>query len=111
MAGRDGPTRLGEVAKKALAKHYKLVKDNNGVKEKNLLALLLPLGLAAPAINATLCPNLDAFGTTRGTHAHQAASAVLTPLDPETEYKRVKNVLADLIDLDVWLLGYMRRVR
>ena len=107
---QDAPHKFGELTEKAFAKYYKQVKDNNGVKEKNLLALFMPLGLPSSAVNATLLPNLDGFGSDRGTHAHHAASAVVTPLDPETEYKRVKNVLADLLDLDTWLVGYKRRI-
>lgn len=108
---QDAPHRFGELTEKAFAKYYKQVKDNNGVKEKNLLALFMPLGLPSSAIGPTLLPNLDGFGSVRGTHAHHAASAVVTPLDPENEYKRVKNVLADLLDLDAWLVGYRRRIR
>ena len=108
---QDAPHKFRELTEKAFAKYYKQVKDNNGVREKNLLALFMPLGLPSSAVGATLLPNLDGFGSDRGTHAHHAASAVVNPLDPETEYKRVKNVLADLLDLDTWLAVYRRQIR
>lgn len=111
MAGQDAPYRLADLTRKALEKYYKQVKDNNGIKEKNLLALFVPLGLPLSAVGTTLLPNLDDFGSTRGTHAHHAASAVVTPLDPETEYKRVRTVLDDLKDLDSWLGSCRRRIR
>lgn len=111
LGAHDAPHKFAEVTEKVFTKYYKQVKDNNGVKEKNLLALFMPLGLPSSAIGATLLPNLDVFGSVRGTHAHHAASAVVTPLDPETEHKRVKNVLADLLDLDAWLVGYKRQIR
>lgn len=107
----DSPTRLAVAVTKLFQSYYKLLKDNNGVKEKNLLALFGPLGMPASATGATLLPDLDAFGASRGAHAHQSARAVQTQLDPETEYKRVMNLLADLIDLDHWLVDYKRRIR
>lgn len=107
----DSPTRLATAIAKVFQKYYKILKDNNGVKEKNLLAIFAPLGMPASATGATLLPNLDAFGATRGTHAHQSAKAVQTQMDPEIEYKRVMNLLRDLEDLDRWLVDYKRRIR
>lgn len=111
IAAEDAPYKLDQKVNKAFTKYFKQLKDNNGVKEKNLLAIYMPLGLPSSAISPTLLPNLDAFGSDRGTHAHHSASAVRTPLDPETEYKRVQNVLTDLRDLDNWLSAYKRKIR
>jgi hypothetical protein len=111
LGGQDAPQRLADLVTRVFVKYYKQVKDNNGVKEKNLLSLFVPLGLPSSAIGTTLVQNLDAFGSDRGMHAHHAASVVVTPLDPETEYKRVQNVLNDLLDIDTWLVAYKRRIR
>jgi hypothetical protein len=108
---KDGPQRLAEASAKLFQKYYKQINDNNGIKEKNLLTLFGPLGVPATALGTTLLPNLDSLGAIRGTHAHQSAKAVQSVLDPETEYKRVDALLADLAAMDEWLVTYKRRIR
>ena len=108
---KDSPQRFAEAAAKLFAKYYKQIKDNNGVKEKNVLALFAPLGIPASALGTTLLPNLDAFGAVRGAHAHQSAQAVRSVLDPETEHIRVLGLLGDVATLDQWLVRYKRRIR
>jgi len=108
---KDTPKRLAEGATKFFQKYYKQIKDNNGIKEQNVLNLFGPLGIPATALGSTLLPNLDTLGATRGTHAHQSAKAVVSVLDPETEYKRVTALLSDLVLFDEWLVGYKRRIR
>lgn len=108
---KDTQQRLLESCKELFPKYYKHIKDNHGIKEKNVLALLAPLGVPAAALGSTLLPNLDSFGTLRGTHAHQSAKAVRNVLDPETEYNRVAELANELLALDQWLLGYKRRIR
>jgi hypothetical protein len=109
--GKDSPQRLVEASLKLFQKYYKQIKDNNGIKERNVLALFAPLGVPAAALGLTLLPNLDNLGVLRGTHAHQSAKAVQTVLDPETEYKRVNELLDELVALDEWLVKYKRRIR
>ena len=109
--GKDSPQRLADASLKLYQKYYKQIKDNNGIKEKNVLALFAPLGVPAAALGSTLLPNLDNLGVLRGTYAHQSAKSVQTVLDPETEYKRVTALVAELVVLDEWLVKYKRRIR
>jgi hypothetical protein len=108
---KDGPQRLADAAVKLFQRYYKQIKDNNGIREKNILTLFGPLGIPATAYGSTLVPNLDNLGAIRGTHAHESAKAVRSMLDPETEYKRIVALLADLVVLDQWLMAYKRRIR
>lgn len=108
---KDSPQRLDDELVRLFQKYYKRINDNNGIKELNILALLGPLGVPISAFGSTLLPNLDYFGTLRGTHAHHAAQAVVTPLDPETEYRRAVDLVTDLADLDLWLVQTKRRIR
>jgi len=108
---KDSPQRLEDEMVKLFQRYYKRIKDNNGIKELNVLALLGPLGIPTSAFGPTLLPNLDYFGALRGTHAHHSAQAVVTPLDPETEYRRATDLVKDLEDLDRWLLQTKRRIR
>ena len=109
--GKDSPQRLLEASVKLFQKYYKQIKDNNGIRERNVLALFAPLGVPAAALGSTLLPNLDTLGALRGTHAHQSSKAVEAVLDPETEYKRVSALLDELVAVDGWLAGYKRRIR
>lgn len=108
---KDIPQKLSDNAVRLFPRYYKLIKDNHGVKEQNVLALFAPLGLPMSVCGSTLLPNLDNFGVIRGTHAHQSAKAVVSVLDPETEYKRVTDLLQELIALDEWLKAYKRQIR
>ena len=108
---KDGLEIFTDATVKLFQKYYKQIKENNGIKEKNVLALFGPLGVLESAFGATLLPNLDALGSIRGTHAHQSAQAVQSVLDPETEYNRVETILTDLASLDQWLVTYKRSIR
>jgi hypothetical protein len=108
---KDVRQRLADGTVKLFQKYYKQIKDNNGVKEKNVLALFGPLGVPSAALGSTLLPNLDTLGAIRGTHAHHSAKAVQSPLDPETEHKRITALLADLVSFDEWLVVYKRGIR
>jgi len=108
---KDSPQRLAEASVKLFQKYYKQIKDNNGIKEKNVLALFAPLGVPATTLGSTLLPNLDSLGALRGTHAHHSAKAVQSVLDPETEYNRVIDLVDELLVLDQWAANYKRRIR
>lgn len=111
-ASKDIPQMLSDAVTTVYSRYYKQIKDNHGIKEKNLLDLFGPLGLAPAALSSTLLPSLDHLGKSRGDHAHLSAKAVQSVLDPETEYKRVRDlIVGDLATLDQWLSGYKRQVR
>jgi hypothetical protein len=100
--GKDSPQMFAENSKKVFETYYTRIKNNHGIKEANVLALFAPLGVPATALGSTLLPNLDNFGKLRGTHAHESAKAVQSVLDPETEYKRVTELIKDLSVLGQW---------
>lgn len=108
---KDSRQRLTDASVKLFQRYYKLIKDNNGIKERNVLGLFSPLGIPAVAFGPTLLPNLDSLGELRGEHAHQSARAVQTVLDPETEYNRIVTLVDDLKTLDDWLAKYKSRIR
>jgi hypothetical protein len=87
------------------------IKDNNGLKEFNILALFGPLGIPSTVLGGTLIPNLNSLGATRGLYAHNSAKAVVSVPDPEDEFNRVTTILADLAALDSWFLLCRRLIR
>jgi hypothetical protein len=108
---KDAPQLLQDQLIKLFPNYYKQIKDNNGIKEHNVLSLFGPLGIPATAIGSTLLPNLDSLGADRGDHAHNSAKAVKNVLDPQTEYNRVVALVNDLSSIDSWFLKYRRRIR
>jgi hypothetical protein len=108
---KDMPQRLADASVKMFQEYYTLIKNNHGVKEKNVLNLFGPLGVPSTALGSTLLPNLDSIGELRGTHAHHSAKVVKTVLDPETEFNRVEKLVNELVVLDRWLIAYRRTAR
>jgi hypothetical protein len=108
---KDGTQKFAEASVKLFQRYYKVVKDNHGIKEKNVLTLFAPLGVPASALTLTLIPSLESLGTIRGSHAHESAKGVASVLDPETEYKRITDLVADLGLFDDWLRSYRRSIR
>lgn len=76
------------------------LRSNNGIKEKNVLALFLPVGIAHDALDQTLLNDLSSFGQLRGDIAHNSATGVTTLFDPKTEFDRVSTLIAGLATLD-----------
>ena len=109
--GKDTPARLSEASVKLFEKCYKQIKNNHGIKEKNFWSLFAPLGLPSGVLSSTLLPNLDSLGELRGRHAHESIRAVRNVLDPETEYRRVSDLVDELNQLDEWLVKYKSRIR
>ena len=71
------------------------VKDNHGIREKNILLLLLPIGIDSEDIDVIWLQEMDSFGKKRGDFAHQSASKYKTeqPPDPENELKMVNRLV------------------
>ena len=79
--------------------------DNHGIREKNILNLVLPVGIQPHQIDRTWLIKIDNFGQLRGRVAHHSAStyrATHLP-DPKTEYETVKEILAGLRTIDDYL--------
>jgi hypothetical protein len=75
-------------------------KQNHGIKEKNLLRLLLPIGLQDTDIDSGWLSATETWATARGDAAHKGAKMQVKP-DPQNELKTVKVVLDGFRDLDV----------
>lgn len=91
----DFPYRVHYV----LAIFEKNVKRNNGIKEENIIPLIVPLGIDYSKINQTLLNNMSSFGQNRGFTAHNSIKVhqLINPID---EISKVKQILDDLLDID-----------
>lgn len=94
---------------KAVAEYLTFVQaGNNGIKEKNLISLLIPIGLDLRAVDRTLLDRMDALGSRRGDAAHTScAKALKIGVDPAAEKKDIETVVKGIIDLDVRLDGLL----
>ena len=107
----DAPAQFQTTLTATLQNYYKLIRDNHGIKETNVLRLFTPLGAPATAFGSTLLPDLDSFGALRGEHAHLSARAIQTVPDAETECRRVRALVNALTVLDDWLVKCRASIR
>jgi hypothetical protein len=77
-----------------------VVKENNGIKSRDSLRMLLRIGFALSAIDEDLVDELDALGSDRGAFAHNSVRVVTNEPDPELTRKRVDHALQLLGKLD-----------
>lgn len=73
--------------------------SNNGVKEENVLRILMPLGLNGSDIDRTWLSTLDSFGTARGETAHKSIG-MHHPIDPKSEFDTVAVIIKGLKEID-----------
>jgi hypothetical protein len=79
--------------KDALSSYFEQCRVNNGVKEANLLPMLLPLGISALIIEPTWLAEMNGFGFDRGAHAHRGLASVQQIADPFLTQARLDRLL------------------
>lgn len=86
-----------------------VIENNHGIKEENLLKLLLPIGIEADEIDDVWLASMNSFGEERGSIAHTSGSNYRTTAlpDPKTELDKINNILDGLKAMDI-LLNQLR---
>ena len=87
------------IVESASNSYFGAVRENHGVKRKNLEHLLYPLGMTEPQLDPTWLVQMDSFGSARGRFAHKSIRA-FNPPDPYSELTNVKQLLNGLLLLD-----------
>jgi hypothetical protein len=82
------------------------LRHNHGIKERNVLAMLMPIGVREVDFDAIWVGEMNSFGTARGEVAHQTVTT-LKNMDPLTEWQTVGRLLGGLKGIDA-LIGRMR---
>jgi hypothetical protein len=100
-------TPLRTRVERARNQYIASVRKNHGIREANVLRLLLPIGVMESDLDGAWLQQIDAFGSARGNTAHQGGRAQQPP-DPATEYATVSNILAGLRKVDVRLSALAR---
>ncbi len=95
-------TKLDHRVAKSISAHYhNASNENHGIKEANILSLLLPIGVPIAAIDQALLVELNNFGSQRGEAAHSSTlGQVRVGVNPIDEYNRVMRILGDLNTID-----------
>ena len=103
----DEQIQLNERVRVATTTFFQALKDNNGVKERNILRILIPVGFVHSDLDPLWLAAMNSFGEARGEAAHNSATlaTVSHPPDPKSEYDLVKQVLLGLQDVDDKLTG------
>ena len=85
-------------------------KDNHGIKEANVLSLLLPLGIQHTKFDTTLLADLSSYGSARGDVAHRSHYKIQVFADPKIEHETAFNLITDLVKLDALICLAIRRI-
>jgi hypothetical protein len=85
--------------KSATQAYNRMLSQNHGIKEENILRILFPLGIEAGDIDSAWLTTVDAFGTNRGETAHTSIRTQQPP-DPAGELRVVSDIVAGLRKID-----------
>lgn len=85
--------------KDCVSRYIGMIEKNNGIKETNLLKILLPLGIHLNDIDHTFLNSANSFGHYRGELAHNSIKTK-SLIDPFAKKKEVANLLTEIRILD-----------
>lgn len=85
-----------------MAGFKRVIDQNHGVKEANILALLLPIGIDIDDLDCNWLAKMNTFGENRGDVAHKSATSYRTiqPPDPVSELDTVRQITQELLKVD-----------
>ena len=89
-----------DAAKAATQAFMKALSDNHGIREDNILRMLLPLGIQTPDIDPAWLSTIDSFGKSRGETAHTSMKIQAQP-DPQTELQTVSECVFRAMPISV----------
>ncbi|MGD6752454.1 HEPN domain-containing protein [Streptomyces sp. BH105] len=102
-AKRGKYPELSERVEQTRTEIYRYARDqNHGIKERNLLRMLLPMGVLESDLNTAWLSQTDAWATERGEAAHKAGK-VQVRLDPRKELSTVTKILRGFREVDEML--------
>lgn len=90
---------IKELVENAMKQYQHVHAKNHGIKEDNLLRLVLPVGVRKDDLDDLWITNLNEYGKSRGDFAHKTAKAH-QQIDPRKELQDVTALLVGLMQLD-----------
>jgi hypothetical protein len=79
---------------------------NHGIREENVLGLLLPVGIRLSELDQTWLSTIDSYGRSRGETAHSAGRTQQPP-DPVSEVATVRQLIQGLKGVDALIARLM----
>jgi hypothetical protein len=95
----DSLEDFNDTLRRAVTEHYQAAAKNNGVRERNVATLMLPIGITTLDIDPVWLLQMDNFGQLRGDTAHQSMSTQRPP-NPVDERATVRALLLGIGVLD-----------
>ena len=90
---RDEQIKIDTKIDLAIKSFQRVIKQNHGIKEANILALLLPIGIDTDDLDPGLA-TMNTFGEERGLVAHcSATSTTIQAPDPANELDRIEQII------------------
>ncbi|MFM6089883.1 MAG: HEPN domain-containing protein [Dolichospermum sp.] len=98
----DKRLEITEKINSAIKSFKKVIDNNHGLKEKNILALLLPIGIDSDDLDPAWLADMNTFGEKRGLVAHTSATSYMTiqTPDPANELNTVTQITHELLRID-----------
>ena len=98
----DKRLEITEKINSAIKSFKKIIDNNHGVKEKNILALLLPIGIDSDDLDPAWLADMNTFGEKRSLVAHTSATSYMTiqTPDPANELNTVTQIKNELLRID-----------
>ncbi|MCF8239180.1 MAG: hypothetical protein K9I85_13550 [Saprospiraceae bacterium] len=85
---------------RAVSHFVALIQKNHGIKENNIISMLIPLGIEINEIDPVWLSTMEGFGTARGNIAHSSIR-VASLIDRNTELHRINaQILPEIQRLD-----------
>jgi hypothetical protein len=98
-----GPDSLTAHLNGAFAIYLDSIDRNHGVTEKNLLRMILPLGISEYSLDIVWLGDMTSFAALRGEIAHKSRSTTKQEVHPATEHARIQGLLGELLKLDLMM--------
>ena len=98
----DEKIKLSKKIDLAMNNFHSVLNNNNGIKEANIVRLLLPIGVDCDELDPVLVLDLNSYGASRGLVAHQRFESYRTTeqIDPKEELRKVKSLVEGLASID-----------
>jgi hypothetical protein len=95
----SGTEHLEDALDSAAAAYHYALGQNHGVKQCDIMKLLLPIGFRPSDLDAAFIATLDSFGANRGEVAHTSIKTQ-QQIDPQTELSTVSLLIQYLQEID-----------
>lgn len=97
----EGKIKINKKIDSAIESFKRVIDHNHGIKEANILVLLLPIGIDTDDLDPAWLATMNTFGEERGVVAHSSStSPTIQVPDPATELSRIEQIIQELLKVD-----------